>query len=51
MDSKIQGLTYAAVILVGCFAVMDGEMTTGALLLVQFYHHACWHLFHKLQVF
>ncbi|MCH7311179.1 type I secretion system permease/ATPase [Acinetobacter sp. ANC 4805] len=28
---KIQGLTYAAVILVGCFAVMDGEMTTGAL--------------------
>ncbi|MEG1855755.1 MAG: type I secretion system permease/ATPase [Acinetobacter sp.] len=28
---KIQGLTYAAVILVGCFAVMDGQMTTGAL--------------------
>jgi len=28
---KIQGLTYAAVVLVGCFAVMDGEMTTGAL--------------------
>lgn len=28
---KIQGLTYAAVILVGCFAVMEGEMTTGAL--------------------
>lgn len=28
---KIQGLTYAAVVLVGCFAVMEGEMTTGAL--------------------
>ncbi|MDC5485827.1 ABC transporter transmembrane domain-containing protein, partial [Acinetobacter baumannii] len=28
---KIQGLTYAIVVLVGCFAVMDGEMTTGAL--------------------
>ncbi|ENU90968.1 ATP-binding cassette subfamily C protein LapB [Acinetobacter sp. BIGb0102] len=28
---KIQGLTYAAVILVGCFAVMKGDMTTGAL--------------------
>ncbi|MGV0886473.1 type I secretion system permease/ATPase [Acinetobacter venetianus] len=28
---KIQGLTYAMVVLVGCFAVMDGEMTTGAL--------------------
>ncbi|MCJ8161991.1 type I secretion system permease/ATPase [Acinetobacter zhairhuonensis] len=28
---KIQGLTYAIVVLVGCFAVMKGEMTTGAL--------------------
>lgn len=28
---KISGLTYAIVILVGCFAVMKGEMTTGAL--------------------
>lgn len=28
---KIQGLTYAMVVLVGCFAVMAGEMTTGAL--------------------
>ncbi|WP_413772459.1 type I secretion system permease/ATPase [Acinetobacter sp. neg1] len=28
---KIQGLTYAIVVLVGCFAVMEGEMTTGAL--------------------
>lgn len=28
---KIQGLTFAVVVLVGCFAVMDGEMTTGAL--------------------
>ncbi|MDM1301401.1 type I secretion system permease/ATPase [Acinetobacter indicus] len=28
---KIQGLTFAIVVLVGCFAVMDGEMTTGAL--------------------
>lgn len=27
----LQGLTYAIVVLVGCFAVMDGEMTTGAL--------------------
>ncbi|POU26396.1 type I secretion system permease/ATPase [Acinetobacter sp. ACNIH3] len=28
---KIQGLTFAIVVLVGCFAVMEGEMTTGAL--------------------
>ena len=28
---KVQGLTYAAVVLVGCFAVMKGDMTTGAL--------------------
>ncbi|CAB1212407.1 type I secretion system permease/ATPase [Acinetobacter bouvetii] len=28
---KIQGLTFAIVVLVGCFAVMQGEMTTGAL--------------------
>lgn len=28
---KIQNLTYVAVILVGCFAVIDGDMTTGAL--------------------
>ena len=28
---KIQSLTFAIVVLVGCFAVMDGEMTTGAL--------------------
>lgn len=28
---KIQGLTFAVVVLVGCFAVMKGEMTTGAL--------------------
>ena len=28
---KIQGLTFAVVVLVGAFAVMDGEMTTGAL--------------------
>ncbi|WP_151980122.1 type I secretion system permease/ATPase [Acinetobacter guerrae] len=28
---KIQGLTYAIVVLVGCFAVISGEMTTGAL--------------------
>ncbi|MBO3659436.1 type I secretion system permease/ATPase [Acinetobacter haemolyticus] len=28
---KLQGLTYAIVVLVGCFAVMEGEMTTGAL--------------------
>ncbi|MBN6534131.1 type I secretion system permease/ATPase, partial [Acinetobacter pittii] len=27
----LQGLTYAIVVLVGCFAVMEGEMTTGAL--------------------
>lgn len=31
LTQKIQGLTYAAVVLVGCFAVMEGEMTTGAL--------------------
>jgi ATP-binding cassette subfamily C protein LapB len=28
---KIQGLTYAIVVLVGCFAVIKGDMTTGAL--------------------
>lgn len=28
---KLQSLTFAIVVLVGCFAVMDGEMTTGAL--------------------
>lgn len=28
---KIQGLTYAIVVLVGAFAVMEGDMTTGAL--------------------
>lgn len=28
---KIQGLTYAIVVMVGCFAVMEGDMTTGAL--------------------
>ena len=28
---KLQGLTYAIVVLVGCFAVMKGDMTTGAL--------------------
>ena len=28
---KIQGLTFAVVVLVGCFAVMKGDMTTGAL--------------------
>lgn len=28
---KLQGLTFAIVVLVGCFAVMKGEMTTGAL--------------------
>ena len=28
---KLQGLTYAIVVLVGCFAVIAGEMTTGAL--------------------
>lgn len=28
---KLQGLTYAMVVLVGCFAVIDGDMTTGAL--------------------
>lgn len=28
---KLQGLTFAIVVLVGCFAVMDGDMTTGAL--------------------
>lgn len=28
---KLQGLSYALVVLVGCFAVMEGEMTTGAL--------------------
>jgi ATP-binding cassette subfamily C protein LapB len=28
---KIQGLTFAIVVLVGCFAVMKGDMTTGAL--------------------
>ncbi|WP_202743941.1 type I secretion system permease/ATPase [Acinetobacter calcoaceticus] len=28
---KIQGLTFAIVVLVGCFIVMKGEMTTGAL--------------------
>lgn len=28
---QIQGLTYALVIIVGCFAVIDGDMTTGAL--------------------
>ncbi|KAF7275942.1 hypothetical protein GWI33_011080, partial [Rhynchophorus ferrugineus] len=28
---KVQGLTFAIVVLVGCFAVMDGDMTTGAL--------------------
>ena len=30
-SQKIQGLTFAIVVLVGSFAVMDGEMTTGAL--------------------
>lgn len=29
--SKLQGLTYAIVVLVGCFAVIEGDMTTGAL--------------------
>lgn len=28
---KVQGLAFAIVVLVGCFAVMKGEMTTGAL--------------------
>ena len=28
---KVQGLTFVVVVLVGAFAVMDGEMTTGAL--------------------
>jgi len=28
---KVQGLTYALVVLVGCFAVISGEMTTGVL--------------------
>ena len=28
---KLQGLTFAIVVLVGCFAVMKGDMTTGAL--------------------
>ncbi|MEW7107781.1 type I secretion system permease/ATPase [Acinetobacter baumannii] len=28
---KVQGLTYALVVFVGCFAVISGEMTTGAL--------------------
>lgn len=28
---KLQGLTFAIVVLVGCFAVMAGDMTTGAL--------------------
>lgn len=28
---KVQGLTFAIVVLVGCFAVMDGDMTTGSL--------------------
>ena len=28
---KVQGLTFAIVVLVGCFEVMKGEMTTGAL--------------------
>lgn len=28
---KLQGLTFAIVVLVGAFAVMDGDMTTGAL--------------------
>ncbi|EPF75994.1 type I secretion system permease/ATPase [Acinetobacter rudis] len=28
---KIQGLTFAIVVLVGCFSVMEGDMTTGAL--------------------
>lgn len=28
---KLQGLTFAIVVLVGCFSVMAGEMTTGAL--------------------
>lgn len=28
---KLQGLTFAIVVLVGCFAVMEGDMTTGAL--------------------
>ncbi len=31
MDAKVEGLTYALVVLVGCFAVISGEMTTGAL--------------------
>lgn len=29
--AKLQGLTYAIIVLVGCFAVIDGSMTTGAL--------------------
>lgn len=29
--AQIQGLTYALVIIVGCFAVIDGDMTTGSL--------------------
>lgn len=28
---KVQGLTFAVVVLIGCFAVMKGDMTTGAL--------------------
>lgn len=30
-SQKIQGLAFVIVVLVGCFAVMDGSMTTGAL--------------------
>ncbi len=33
---KVQGLTFAIVVLVGCFAVMKGDMTTGALVAVLF---------------
>lgn len=48
---KIQGLTYAIVVLVGCFAVMKGDMTTGLWWRVRFYLHVCLHRFHKLQVY
>ncbi len=48
---KLQGLTYALVILVGCFAVMDGDMTTGALVACSILSSRMWGLFRILLEF
>ena len=46
MDSNAR-LNLCNCVLVGCFAVMEGEMTTGALVACSIYLHVCWH---RLQI-